>query len=275
MNSDALEKEIRKEVEHRWALPLSIGHLINIKKCRGCYPGSCRTIFNKREGVTLYQTMSESWLFIPRPFRTICKQPGPTRITTDMILWLLIYQDTPHDLRNAKQMACKTDLYWENGSVLSLPPNSCKWYDHVDLHINSRKTRLSLPVVTLWHHTRTSGIHNSQRSRNRPGNKLLRDESWNTTDINSPHRNLLPEDNKYHSVDHLTKSDPLAVDITSIEASMDGFIKDIVKIKANDKNWVERAKSAAQLVIYKILRPLQASKPLKRDDPLSQRKIAW
>ena len=74
-------------------------------------PGGCGTIINKQEGGTLYQATRDLRLFISRTFRTICKQPGPTRITAAMLLWILIDQDTPHDLINAKQMAKKSDLY--------------------------------------------------------------------------------------------------------------------------------------------------------------------
>ena len=77
------------------------------QKCRGSTPGGCRKILNKQGGGILYQTMRDSRLFIPRTFRTICKQPCPMRITTYMLLWILIAQDTPHYLSNVKQMAKK------------------------------------------------------------------------------------------------------------------------------------------------------------------------
>ena len=93
------------------------------KKCRGSAPGSSRTIINKREWVTLYQTMHEPKQIIPRPLSNICKQRVTTRITTAILLWLLLAQDTPHDLINAKQMAYKTYIYQENGSGRILPTN--------------------------------------------------------------------------------------------------------------------------------------------------------
>ena len=55
---------------------------------------------------------------------------------------------------------------------------------------------------------------------------------------------------------------------------MDGFIDDIITITFNETNWIERAKSAALLVIRTLSQSLQASKPIKRNDPLSQRKLA-
>ena len=49
------------------------------------------------------------------------------------------------------------------------------------------------------------------------GNDLLRDESWDTIDLNSQHRNLLTDEDKQHSADNLENLDPLAVDNTDIK----------------------------------------------------------
>ena len=102
---------------------ISIRH----QKRRGRSHGGCIKILNKREGVTLYQKTRDSWLFVSRPLRTIYEQPGPTWITPTMLLWLLPAQDTTHDLRNAKQMANKTDTYWKYRSGCSLPLDTCKF----------------------------------------------------------------------------------------------------------------------------------------------------
>ena len=56
---------------------------------------------------------------------------------------------------------------------------------------------------------------------------------------------------------------------------MDVFINDIITITVDDKHWIDCAKSAALLVIHTLFRPLHPSEPLKRDDPLSLRKLAW
>ena len=88
-----------------------------------------------------------------------------------------------------------------------------------------------------------------------------------------PHISLLPTEEKQQSASHLAKTDPLAVDITATEASMDGFIDDIITITVDDDHWIDRAESAALLVIHTLFRPLQPSEPLKRDDPLSLRKL--
>ena len=47
------------------------------------------------------------------------------------------------------------------------------------------------------------------------GKDLLRDESWDTDDINLPHQFLLPQEEKQQSARHLAREDPLAVDITA------------------------------------------------------------
>ena len=54
---------------------------------------------------------------------------------------------------------------------------------------------------------------------------------------------------------------------------MDGFIDDTITITVDDEHWIDRAKSAALLVIHTLFRPLQPLEPLKRDDPLSLRKL--
>ena len=55
---------------------------------------------------------------------------------------------------------------------------------------------------------------------------------------------------------------------------MDGFIDDIITITVDDDHWIDRAKSEALLVIHTLFRSLQALESLKRDDPLSLRKLA-
>ena len=94
------------------------------------------------------------------------------------------------------------------------------------------------------------------------GNDLLQDQSWDTNDLNSPHRSLLPTEEKQQSESHLAKAYPLTVDITATKESMDGFIDDIITITANDDHWIDHAKIAALLVIHTLFRPLQPSEPL-------------
>ena len=91
------------------------------------------------------------------------------------------------------------------------------------------------------------------------GNDLLRDESWDTDYLKSPHRSLIPKEDKQQSTSHIETACPLAVDITSTEESMDGFIDDIITITVDDENWLDRAKIAALLVIHTLFQQLQPS----------------
>ena len=68
-------------------------------------------------------------------------------------------------------------------------------------------------------------------------------------------------------------ADPLEMDITATEASLDGSIDYIITIMVNEEHWIDRAKIAALLVIHTLFRPLKPSEPLKQDDPLSLRKM--
>ena len=105
------------------------------------------------------------------------------------------------------------------------------------------------------------------------GNNLLGDESWDTDDLNSPHQSLLSKEEKQKPASHIATAYPLAVDITSTKASMDGLINDIITITVDDKHWTARANTAALLVIHTLFQPLHPSESLKRDDPLSLRKL--
>ena len=105
------------------------------------------------------------------------------------------------------------------------------------------------------------------------GKNLLRDEYWDTENLNLPHRYSFPNEDIKKSSNHLAKADPLAVEITAIEASMYRFIRDIITITVDDNHWIERAKSADLLIIHTLFQPLQPSAPLKRYNPLSLRKL--
>ena len=84
------------------------------------------------------------------------------------------------------------------------------------------------------------------------GNDLFQDESWETDDLKFPHLSLLPQEENQQSASHLVTAEPLEVEITATEASMDGFIDDIITITVNDKQWIDRAKSASPLVIHTL-----------------------
>ena len=84
------------------------------------------------------------------------------------------------------------------------------------------------------------------------GKDLLQDQSWDTDDLNSHLISLLPPEEKQQSGSQLENSDPLAVEIIATEASVDGFINDIITITVDDDHWIDRAKSADLLVIYTL-----------------------
>ena len=106
------------------------------------------------------------------------------------------------------------------------------------------------------------------------GKDLLQDQYWDTDDLKLPHKSLLSLEEKQQSASHLEKAVPLSGEIIATEASMDGFIYDIITIIVDYYHWIDHAKSAALLVIHTLFRPLQPSEPLKRYDTLSLRKLA-
>ena len=55
----------------------------------------------------------------------------------------------------------------------------------------------------------------------------------------------------------------MKVKIEAKEASMDGFVDDIITINIDNPYWVERAKNLALLVIHTMFRPLHSDEPLK------------
>ena len=143
-------------------------NLYKTSKSRGCAPRGCRTIINKQEGVTLYQKTRNTRLLIPSPLRTFGKKTDPTGVTPTMLLWFLPAQNSIHDLWNTKQMANKTNPYWENRPGCSLPPDKRKHDNRVDMHCNSQQASLYLPEINFWHQTWTRGIYECYWSGNRP-----------------------------------------------------------------------------------------------------------
>ena len=128
MNSAGLEKSIRKEIDHGLALPLTIKYLQNIKNQGVVHVGVAEKLsINEKE---------ERYIKI-------------YGIITTMLLWRLPDQDTTYDLRNAKEMANKRDLYWKDRPGRSLPPEPCKYHNRVDLYLNCIQASFSLPAVTL------------------------------------------------------------------------------------------------------------------------------
>ena len=94
------------------------------------------------------------------------------------------------------------------------------------------------------------------------GNDLLQDKYWDTDELKSPHIYLLPQEDKQQPTSHFETADPLALEIKATEASMDGFIDDIITIAVDYKHWIDRTKSAALLVIHTLFQPLHPSESL-------------
>ena len=91
--------------------------------------------------------------------------------------------------------------------------------------------------------------------------------SWDATNLESPHRHLLPREDHGSASDHIVNSEQMAVNIEAKEASMDGFINYIVTITIYCPLWVYRANNIALFVIHIIIRQMHPYETLKQDDP--------
>ena len=67
---------------------------------------------------------------------------------------------------------------------------------------------------------------------------LLAYTSWEATNIQSPHQHLLPREDYLPASDPLVKVYQLAVNIEAKEASMDGFVDNIITITIDNPCWV-------------------------------------
>ena len=76
-------------------------------------------------------------------------------------------------------------------------------------------------------------------------NDLLVNRSWGATNLQFPHKHLLPREDYLPASEPLVKADQMAVKIKAKEASMDGFVDDITNITINDPCWVECTNNAA------------------------------
>ena len=60
------------------------------------------------------------------------------------------------------------------------------------------------------------------------GNDIIVNTSWDTTNLQSPHIHLLPREHYLPRSDPLVQAYQMAVKIEVKEASMDGFVDDII-----------------------------------------------
>ena len=121
---------------------------------------------------------------------------------------------------------------------------------------NCVKIGLSLPAIPFGTTPTPEEYTTISETEIDIGNDLLKDISWETTDLKSTHRHLIPRE------DYLPPSDPpvqeykLAVDVEARKKPMDGLINYITPLNIDDSTWVERSKTAALLVIHTIFRIL-------------------
>ena len=85
----------------------------------------------------------------------------------------------------------------------------------------------------------------------------------NSANLQLSRRHLILRYDYIPASDLIIKAYQLVVNIEANEASMDGFINDIITITIYYPCWVERAKNKASLVVHNILRPLDPYEPLK------------
>ena len=69
-------------------------------------------------------------------------------------------------------------------------------------------------------------------------NGIFANVPWDATNLQSHHRHLISREEYIPSPDLLVKVKQLAVNIEAKEASMDGFIGDIIAITIDDTFWV-------------------------------------
>ena len=243
------------------------------QKIRGHVPRSCRTIFNKWEG---------EW-YIKRRVNHDCSLPGPSGL-------LVNNRIQRESLQSCFYGFCLLRILHTISEMRSICPTRRILIVKIDLdaayhQIHANKTTASTWIVIVYKLSflclrlpfgTTSAPEEYttvSESEIDLGNDLLRDESWDTYYLKSPHRYLIPQEDKQQSARHLPTEEPLAVDITVTEASMDGLIYDIITLTVDDKHWIGRSKSASLLIINTLFQPLQTSEHMKRDDPISLSKL--
>ena len=65
-------------------------------------------------------------------------------------------------------------------------------------------------------------------------NDLLRDKSWDATEVQSTHRQILKEEEYHPGPEPLSQANTQIVDIKAKEAPTNGFIYDITNITIDD-----------------------------------------
>ena len=126
-----------------------------------------------------------------------------------MLLWFLPAQDSTHDLCNAKQMANKTNPYRKktdlDAAYCLIHAKVTTALTCITIFEDLSFLCLRLPFGTTPAPAEYTTVSEATVDL---GNDLLRDESWDTDDLNSPHQYLLPQEEKQQSERHLVTTDP-------------------------------------------------------------------
>ena len=115
-------------------------------------------------------------------------------VTPTIILWILSAQDSTHNLCNAKQMANKTNPYWKkvlDAAYRRIHANAKTASTCIAIVDELAFLCLRLPFGTTPAPAEYVTISEAAIDL---GNEILRDESWDTDDLNSPHQSLLPQE---------------------------------------------------------------------------------
>ena len=182
-------------------------------------------------------------------------------------------QDTPHDCSHAHQIPFKTHHDRENRPRCYIATHPRKLLDSVNMHCNYRKTLLSLPESTLWHHTCTIIIYHHQWVSNQSWGWCPCRHAMGSYETTVTSWNFLPREDYLPASEPLVKADQLVLYFKPKDASMDGFIDGIITITTEDPCWLERIKNVALLVIHTIFRPQHYGGKPETIWPLSLRKL--
>ena len=149
-------------------------------------------------------------------------------------------------------------IKWPSKCILIVKTDLDAAYQSVHENMQIASTCISIVVKVAFLFLRLHlGTTPAPEKYTTLGNYLLADASWDATNVQSPHRHLLPRYYYLPTSELLVKADQLAVNIEAKEALMDGFIDYIITITIDNPFWMDHAKNVALLVIHTIFRPLQ------------------
>ena len=105
-------------------------------------------------------------------------------------------------------------------------------------------------------------------------NDILRDDSWEPSELHSPLCSKFEEPSNSYTPDApFAKARKLFVPAPFYPAITDGYIDDIITAVLEMGQWLKRAQNAAPLAIHTVFRPTNPKDPLPRSDATSERKL--